>query len=200
MNQKMTLIAALLACVGQGLHAEDFAAPATTAAVTVPVGELEPYIWPVAKKVNGHSVKVVSKFGRRKVPAANTPPGAAPATAAEEQHTGVDFSVPVGTNIRAARSGKVIFAGFSSEYVSRAKKSEKSHLVIIKHADGQSSRYVHLDRLKVRYGMELKPGDVIGTSSASDEWSDPVLHFEIKDAGGKALDPLILLADPVQAP
>ena len=73
-------------------------------------------------------------------------------------HEGIDYSAPPGTVVRAARSGKVIFAGFSKMYVSRADKKDQSRFVIIRHADGQSSRYVHLAGLRVRPGQDVKPG------------------------------------------
>ena len=114
---------------------------------------------------------------------------------ADELHEGVDFSVPADTPVRAARSGKVLFAGFSTAYVSRADKKDKNHLVIVRHADGKSTRYVHLDRLLVRPGQELKAGDILGKSSDSDEWTEPVVHFEIRDSNGKALDPVTFLTE-----
>jgi murein DD-endopeptidase MepM/ murein hydrolase activator NlpD len=89
----------------------------------------------------------------------------------------------------------VLFAGYSTAYVSRKNKKEKNHLVIVHHTDGKSSRYVHLDRLRVKPGTEVSPGDVLGTASASDEWTEPVLHFEIRDASGKAVDPMIYLPE-----
>jgi murein DD-endopeptidase MepM/ murein hydrolase activator NlpD len=112
---------------------------------------------------------------------------------ADELHEGVDFAVPEGTNVHAAHSGTVLFAGFSSAYVSRKDKKDKNHLVIIRHPDGRSTRYVHLDRLMVRPGQAVKSGDVLGTSSQSDEWTTPVVHFEIRETNGKAMDPLVFI-------
>ena len=146
----------------------------------------EPYVWPVAKRIEGHKVKIVSDFGARGVPEG---PGM-------ETHDGIDFGVPPDTAVRASRSGKVLFAGFSSAYVSRADKKEKNRLLIIKHADGSSTRYVHLDRLKVTPGQQVVSGQVIGTTGDSDEWTQPVLHFEVRDLGGRAVDPESVLQDP----
>ena len=108
--------------------------------------------------------------------------------------------MPAGSNVRASRSGKVLFAGYSTAYVTRADKKDKNHLVIVRHADGKSTRYVHLDRLSVRPGLDVKAGDILGTSSDSDEWTVPVLHFEIREATGQAVDPLTYLVDPQKVP
>ncbi len=158
----------------------------------------EPFIWPVSDMIGGKRVKIVSRFGRRKVPAI---PGIDTSTVvlpAEEMHEGVDFAVPADSNVRAARSGKVIFAGFSGMYVSRTDKKDKNHLVIVRHADGMSTRYVHMDRLRVRPGLDVKAGDILGSSSESNEWTEPVLHFEIRESNGKALDPMMFLPDPTK--
>ena len=169
--------------------AEGLAGPtASTAAVTGVQVSTEPFVWPVSKIIAGHHVKIVSKFGNRK----------APDTQLEEMHKGVDFAVPEESSIRAARSGKVLFAGFSGEYVSRRDKTDKNHLVIVVHSDGKSSRYVHLNSLRVRPGQVVKAGDLLGTSADSDEWDVPVVHFEIREANGKILDPMKYFEEPVK--
>ncbi|OGR89677.1 MAG: hypothetical protein A2992_02425 [Elusimicrobia bacterium RIFCSPLOWO2_01_FULL_59_12] len=149
----------------------------------------EPFSRPVSAKIGGRPTKIISEFGVRK----------APDTLQDELHEGVDFVVPPEAQVRAARSGKVLFAGYSGAYVSRADKKDKNHLVIILHEDGKSTRYVHLERLRVRPGLIVKAGDVIGTTSESDEWTVPVLHFEIREANGQALDPMDFLLEPQKA-
>jgi murein DD-endopeptidase MepM/ murein hydrolase activator NlpD len=139
----------------------------------------EPFIWPVG----GAKPKIASGFGKRQAPAVK---GAARKT---EMHEGVDLRVAPGAAVHAAQSGKVLFAGFSKMYVSRADKKEQSRFLILRHADGKSTRYVHLNVLKVRPGQEVQAGEVIATASESDEWQEPVLHFELRDPSGKALNP-----------
>src|SRR6266480_6291612 len=113
---------ALLTQAGSTLLAEGLTSPtASTAAVNGVVVSSEPFVWPVSKIIAGHHVKIVSKFGHRK----------ALDTQLDEMHEGVDFAVPAESYIRAARSGKVLFAGFSSAYVSRRDKTDKNHLVIV---------------------------------------------------------------------
>src|ERR1051326_1563781 len=148
----------------------------TADALVVP----EPFLPPLGRL----NAPVVSRFGKRQIQGEPKP----------EIHEGVDFAAPAGTEVRASRPGQVIFAGFSKSYVSRKDKDDQHRLVIIRHADGMSTRYVHLVGLRVRPGQDVKAGQAIAALSESDEWTSPVLHFEIRDAQGRALNPVPLLA------
>jgi murein DD-endopeptidase MepM/ murein hydrolase activator NlpD len=174
----LVLTAGFLPCLVSLARADEM--PPVVAVSSPAVAASEPFVWPVSKSIGGQKVKIVSHFGPRKGP----PPDNKP-----EPHTGCDFNVPPGSTVKAAKSGKIIFAGFSSEYVSRADKTEKSRLVIVKHADNTSTRYVHLNVLKVTPGMQVTAGQVLGLSSESDEDTLPVVHFEIRDAVGRPLNP-----------
>jgi murein DD-endopeptidase MepM/ murein hydrolase activator NlpD len=172
-------------------------APATGVAVLPE----EPFLSPLGKR----DAEVVSGFGKRDVVVQVRPPAAGHGQAAAavggtlqpkvEVHEGVDYAVPLGAEIRAVKSGKVLFAGFSKMYVSRNDKTDQHRLVIVRHADGQSSRYVHLEKLRVRPGQEVKAGQVLGVAAASDECAVPVLHFEIRTAQGKAIDPETVITE-----
>jgi len=153
----------------------------------------EPFVNPFGTKMP----RIVSGFGKRVVPTPLRPPavssGAAVVPVLPEIHEGVDYAAFPGSAVRAARSGKVIFAGFSKMYVSRADKTLQHRLVIIRHADGTSTRYVHLSTLHVRPGQDVQSGQVVGGMAESDEWTEPVLHFEIRDIRGQAMDPVKLI-------
>jgi murein DD-endopeptidase MepM/ murein hydrolase activator NlpD len=153
----------------------------------------EPFVNPFGTKMP----RIVSVFGKRDVPpqlkSLTTSTVTAIVPAPLEMHEGVDYAALAGSAVRAARSGKVIFAGFSKMYVSRADKTQQHRLVIIHHADGTSSRYVHLSALHVRPGQDVQSGQVLGALAESDEWTEPVLHFEIRDIRGQALDPAKLI-------
>ncbi len=156
----------------------------------------EPFTDPLGVKKQ----KIISAFGQRTIPLELRAPVATTAQLTlipgDESHEGIDLSAPLGSLVRASRSGKVIFAGFSKMYVSRKNKNDQHRLVIIRHPDGMSSRYVHLAGLRVRPGQDVATGQAIGSLSASDEWTAPVLHFEIRDIQGQALDPAEVLAPP----
>lgn len=155
-------------------------APLTDASTeAVPIEE-EPFVSPIGTKKSF----IVSGFGKRE----------APGQPKVEMHEGVDWSLSPGSAVRAARSGKVIFAGFSTAYVSRTDKNDKHRLVIVRHEDGQSTRYVHLNALRVRPMQEVKAGQVLGVAAESDEWTEPVLHFEVRDPQGQPIDPETVIA------
>lgn len=157
-----------------------FSSPVAVSSVAV--AEAEPYLWPVAVSIEGKRTKIVSEFGKRSVLDAK-------GALIEELHEGIDFSVPEGSSVHPSRSGRVIFAGFSKAYASRQDKKDKNHLIIVMHPGGWSTRYVHLNRLMVTPGEEVTPETVLGTSSQSDEWTEPVVHFEIRNPEGKAVNP-----------
>lgn len=148
--------------------------------------------------VSTAKLKVVSGFGRRK----KTPPQKdfyhpvgvrIPADA--EPHDGIDFAAAIGASVHAARGGKVLFAGSSKMYTSRDPKPEQSRFIIIQHSDGTSTRYVHLAAIRVKPMQMVSAGDVIATVSSSDEWAEPVLHFEVREANGHPIDPRKVLSD-----
>jgi len=141
----------------------------------------EPFVNPFGTK----KPKIVSGFGKRTIPNQPLP----------EAHDGVDYAAPVGAVVRAASSGKVLFAGFAKMYASRDDKTDQSRFVIIRHPDGRSSRYVHLSGLKIKPGQEVKTGQPIGVLAESDEWTEPVLHFEIRNVQGQPVNPLTVLSD-----
>jgi len=94
-------------------------------------------------------------------------------------HTGTDFGVPVGTQIRSAITGTVI----------EVKKSNVSfgNFVRVKNADIVTT-YAHCSTLKVKEGDKVKQGDIIALSGNSGKSSGPHLHFEVtKD--GRYIDP-----------
>lgn len=153
----------------------------TTTVVPPPA---EPFVSPLGAK----KAAILSGFGPRHAPGV---------TDKTEAHEGIDYRVAPGTAVRAARSGKVLFAGFSTAYTSRIDKKDKHRLVIVRHADGTSSRYVHLKSILVKPQQPVQAGTTLGTASESDEWTEPVLHFEIRDAVGRALDPEDVFATPL---
>ncbi len=94
-------------------------------------------------------------------------------------HTGLDFAGPVGTNIHAAASGKVVEAGYAGAYGNR---------VVIQHASGYQTSYNHLSNIGVRVGQSVQTGDQIGDLGNTGNSTGPHLHFEVTK-GGKFIDP-----------
>jgi lipoprotein NlpD len=93
---------------------------------------------------------------------------------------GIDISGHRGTNIRAAASGKVVYAGSALRGYGK--------LIIIKHNDDYLSAYAHNDKILVKEQQQIKSGDVIakmGNTGAQ----RVMLHFEVRFRG-KSVDPL----------
>ena len=171
------------------------ASPVTAPLPSPATGEVivstEPFLNPFGTK----KPKIVSGYGKRDVPPSLVPVTTGPVLPLQEMHEGVDYRAFPGSAVKAARSGKVIFAGFSKTYASRADKTDQQRLVIVRHSDGLSSRYVHLSVLRVKPGQEVQCGQVLGILDESDEWTEPVLHFEIRDIRGQPLDPAKLITE-----
>lgn len=98
------------------------------------------------------------------------------------RHEGVDFLAPIGTRVLAARSGQVILSRVVSD---TKKKSGSGNYIIIRHSQGISSVYAHLEKVFVKYGEFVRQGDLIGlvgkTGNANYPDIQPHLHFEIRN-------------------
>ena len=99
-------------------------------------------------------------------------------------HKGIDIANNVGTPIVASRDGVVKFSGWSSGY---------GYLVELAHSDGSSTRYAHNSRLLVRKGQLIPQGTKISLMGSTGRSTGPHLHFEIRQRGGSALDPMAKL-------
>lgn len=103
-------------------------------------------------------------------------------------HLGVDFAAPAGTPVVVVGDGRVSFAG---------RKGENGNLVVVRHANGVETYYLHLQRIAagVRNGARVAQGQVIGTLGATGTATGPHLDFRVKERG-RFLDPLRLTQPP----
>ena len=100
-----------------------------------------------------------------------------------DNHTGIDYLCPAGTPILASEAGQVFYAGW--------KPGGYGYCVFIKHPDGIVTIYEHLLKdVPVAAGQNVTKGQVIGYSGSTGNSTGPHLHFEMRDAGGTALNPL----------
>ncbi|WP_405880235.1 M23 family metallopeptidase [Streptomyces sp. NBC_01136] len=95
-------------------------------------------------------------------------------------HTGIDFPVSYGTTVMAATDGTVR-TQWNSAY---------GNMAIVTAKDGTETWYCHLSSYKVPSGTVVKAGDQIAFSGNSGNSTGPHLHFEVRPAGGSAIDPL----------
>jgi murein DD-endopeptidase MepM/ murein hydrolase activator NlpD len=97
-----------------------------------------------------------------------------------DPHDGIDLAAPVGTPVKTAAEGAVLFAGDQPGY---------GKIVIVEHADGLITLYAHNRDLRVKVGQRVRPEQVIATVGESGRTSGPHLHFEVR-RNGMPVDPL----------
>ena len=90
----------------------------------------------------------------------------------------VDFGMPIGTLITAARAGRVVYLveNFPDEYA-----IGNENVVIVMHEDSTFARYSHLttNGALVTLNQSVIAGDTIGLSGNSGQSSHPHLHFDV---------------------
>lgn len=94
----------------------------------------------------------------------------------------VDWTVPEGTVVCAAREGRVVGVKQDSTAGGPDRKFKRlANYVIIKHADGTFADYVHLKNggALVKIGDEVTVGQPIGLSGQTGFTSAPHLHFSV---------------------
>jgi murein DD-endopeptidase MepM/ murein hydrolase activator NlpD len=98
-------------------------------------------------------------------------------------HQGLDYSAALGTEIRAANSGRVAVA--QNMYF-------EGGFVVIDHGESIFTLYMHLSEFLVRLGEAVETGEPIAKSGASGRVTGPHLHFAVRWQG-LYLEPATLL-------
>ncbi|MBI1275253.1 peptidoglycan DD-metalloendopeptidase family protein [bacterium] len=89
-----------------------------------------------------------------------------------KMHRGVDFGAPTGTPVYAAGDGQVAYAGGKGGY---------GNYIQLSHSNGFATAYGHLSRIaaKIRPGVGVKQGQLIGYVGSTGMSTGPHLHYEI---------------------
>ena len=90
-------------------------------------------------------------------------------------HSGIDFGVPIGTPVRASKSGKVIKR--------RELTTSYGKYLFIDHGSGLVTIYAHNSELLVNEGDIVKAGQVIARSGNTGNSSGPHCHWELRVNG-----------------
>ncbi|MBX3484613.1 M23 family metallopeptidase [Phenylobacterium sp.] len=124
--------------------------------------------------VPGHAV--VSPFGLRQLPWEGN----------GRLHEGVDISADAGVPVIAAADGVVVAAGTKGGY---------GRYVAVRHAEALTTFYAHLGGIRdgLKPGMAIKAGDTLGRIGSTGTSTGPHLHFEIRDAQDRPLNPAMFL-------
>ncbi len=99
-------------------------------------------------------------------------------------HYGVDLAAPVGTPVRAPADGVVAFAETGLHF--------DGGLILIDHGQGLISAYLHLSRIDVARGEQVRRGQLIGAVGQEGRATGPHLCWRLK-WHGRNLDPLLMV-------
>jgi len=119
--------------------------------------ESMPTRWPVRGVISSGFGARISPFTRRTV-----------------FHRGLDIQAPMGAEVRAAGSGRVVRSSFDPTY---------GNIVVIDHGSGYRTIYAHMSENLVKLGDYVERGQVIGRVGTTGRSTGPHLHFEIRVNG-----------------
>jgi len=120
--------------------------------------------WPLQR-----SHRVTSPFGDREHPVLG----------GRRFHNGIDLSVPVGTPVYAAQSGRVAVVG---------EGGASGRYVVVDHGNGVQTSYSHLERAEVPQGAPITRGQLVARSGNTGRSTGPHLHYVVR-IGGRPVDP-----------
>ncbi|OHD65328.1 MAG: hypothetical protein A2176_15450 [Spirochaetes bacterium RBG_13_51_14] len=112
------------------------------------------FIWPLRGRIT-------SGFGNR----------LDPLTRDSRFHCGIDISANVGTPVRTAGGGRIIYSGWKAGY---------GKCVIVRHEGGYITVYAHNSRNVVSVDDTVKRGELIAYSGMTGAVTGAHLHFEIR--------------------
>lgn len=114
------------------------------------------FIWPIEGKVLDH-------YGKK----------------ADHFNEGINIAAPLGTVVRAAAAGEVVYVGYEPKIY--------GNLVIIRH-DQYLTAYAHNSKIRVIKGAHVTKGEPIATVGKTGNVSQPQLHFSMRK-DKKTIDP-----------
>jgi murein DD-endopeptidase MepM/ murein hydrolase activator NlpD len=121
-------------------------------------------------------------------------------------HRGVDFDSIRGEPVRAVADGRVVYAGVASRRVPPDRTKDVSSrrmgrgglFLLVEHTPELVSAYMHLGDYVVSEGERVKGGQLIAHVGRTGIKHDPAhLHFELRRANRRPIDPTPLLASSV---
>lgn len=102
----------------------------------------------------------------------------------KRRHHGLDFKAPTGTPVRLPFAGRVSRVNWSRRI--------NGGCVEVIYNDGRLARFLHLEAVapEMQPGAQAAAGTPVGTVGSTGRSSAPHLHYEVRNAEGKPLDPL----------
>lgn len=145
--------------------------PLQQAVVSPPQQAAPQFSWPLSGTSH-----VTSPFGMRFHPLEHT----------FLDHKGVDLRAPLGSEVKAIADGQVTETGYGPL---------TGFFVTVDHGKGWRSRYLHLNKIVVHKGEQLKQGTMMALSGATGRTTGPHLHLALSH-NQQAIDPLSMIATP----
>lgn len=121
------------------------------------------FIWPITGRITSY-------FGWRSDPISRS----------SDLHQGLDIASPVGKQVQAASSGKVVKSGWMSGF---------GKTLVIDHGDGVETLYAHNSSLLVRVGEKVHTGQIISRAGSTGKSTGSHLHFAVL-VNDKPVDPM----------
>jgi murein DD-endopeptidase MepM/ murein hydrolase activator NlpD len=135
-------------------------------------GWLEPFVWPAFGRIKG-------VYGSQRI--LNGDPSA--------PHWGIDVAVPTGTPVYAPASGLVTLAEADLYF--------SGGTLMLNHGAGLSSSFLHLSRLHVSPGDEVKQGDLVAEVGSTGRSTGPHLDWRVNLADVR-IDAALLVPEQVE--
>ena len=131
-----------------------------------------------------YEYEITSDFGSRSDPFTNK----------QSNHRGIDFALPLNTEVFANVSGTVSTVANDTDGY--------GNYIVVNDGSGKLHYYAHLNKASVSVGDSISKGDLLGLSGSTGRSTGPHLHYEVRDtsSGGIAIDPdtefNVLATDP----
>lgn len=103
-----------------------------------------------------------------------------PITGRQAVHLGVDFDVPMGSDILAVAEGVVTYSAVRNGY---------GNVVEVDHGNGYMTRYAHNSRNVVEVGTRVHVGQVVAKVGSTGRSTGPHCHFEVW-LNGRPVNPM----------
>ncbi|ATY34742.1 peptidase [Sphingomonas psychrotolerans] len=136
-------------------------------------GWRQSFLWPVTGRIS-------TLFGSQRIYRGE--PGA--------YHSGIDIARPTGTVVLAPADGVVVLAAATPFTL-------EGNLLMIDHGMGLNTAFMHLSRIDVKLGQQVRRGQPVGAVGRTGRATGPHLHWSLKWRDAR-IDPL-LVAGPMPA-
>lgn len=120
-----------------------------------------------------------------KIASAFQPNRVHPITGRRQPHLGVDFELPAGEPVLAARKGVVVRYG---------NNHAAGNYIVLQHSNGMETAYDHLYKIdrKIHQGLRVNAGEKIAEVGCTGYCTRAHLHFAVKKKG-RMVDPLFYI-------